>query len=204
MASTKSSAVKTGLDEFPDPSAIPANMYDVFVTMYDAVKSLVNNLEQVIGFADVLPEDYAQFELEDVRVTNKYDAISRLYVTAGEDLVYGLLLRIAADGKAYKNVGIDYNSDFAIRNYSPFIGFCGNETVAAGEQCTVIVKGFLAASGVSPGQQYRSILVPGLEGNITVTIPDAQEPLSSTVEHYHHCLVGEGLNTKAIFVDGGF
>lgn len=203
MASTKGSAVRTGLDEFPDPTAVPATLYDIFITIYDTINSMVNNIEQVTGLADVLPVDYAQYENEDVRVTNKYDALSKFYAPAGEDITYGKLVRIASDGKVYKNIGLDYNSDFTIRNYSPFIGFCGAD-VTAGDQCAVVVKGFLGASGVTPAQIYRSILPAGFEGNITTTRPDDQVPGSITTEHYHHCIVGEALSDEAIFIDGGF
>lgn len=203
MASTKSSVLRTGLDEFPDSEAVPAKLYDIFVTIYNTINSLALNLESTLGIADVDPADYASKLIEDKRVYCIYDRLSVVELEAGEALSYGTLVSIGSNGKLYKshygftvwgNQGLGQAFDGVVQSG------ISNKQVAAGEMCGMITKGVIGLSGITPAVPYFGVVVPGYNGALTGTPPYGQS--NAFTYGVGEATIGVTLSDDALFYEG--
>lgn len=163
MASQKSYAVNTGLDALPDPSAVPAKLYDLFVTIYNTVHSLAEGLAGSYGLEDRVPAQYSDMIGEDKRFTHRYDTLSTIELEAAEAFTYAQAVKIGSDGKAYLSDTGAYLGGYWS---CPMLGFSSGE-VAVGETCKVFTKGIIGADNAIYGHIYGRLGYPGYEGVIT-------------------------------------
>lgn len=200
MASTKGSFIQTNLDEFPDPSAVPANLYDLFVTIYGAISSLAESIENNLGLGVVAKEDYFKNVEEDKRLFCVQDRLSSIVGVAGESISYGNLVVVRADGKIYKNGVVSGGL-----SVSYIVLMCGIAATAAeaGEDVTYFTRGVLGLETAQIGAVYYGIVLNGYSGNVTTTVPTRQVGVNEgSNAAFSECTIGKGLTTTALFYEG--
>lgn len=148
MATSAGYSLDLGLDDFPDPTAVPANLYDAMVTVYQAIRSVALSYDTLAGLKQRTYEEYANYWNTDYREFNNSDRVSAIYLIAGEPVVYGNVIEVRSDGKAYKSLYFFF--DNGVGNGitgSVDIGIAAKDA-AAGEVLPVFTMGFIGGGGI--------------------------------------------------------
>lgn len=198
MASNKALTVRTGLDALPDPSAVPAKLYDLFVTIYNAIDGLAANISSNFGLDDRLPEDYNSVIGEDKRVTHRYDTLSAIKFIAGVPLAYGDAVYIYSDGKVYLSpVGTYLNGYWSC----PMIGFVTTPADAE-EECSVMIRGILGSTNAEVGDMLGRIGNAGYDGRIGTFTSIGVSATGALYPAWHaSCVIGVTVSSRAILTE---
>lgn len=163
----KSYSTRLRIPEYPDSSAVPANLYDIISSIYQSLRALAEAADVYSGGSidsEVAPS-------EDKRTSCIYDRLCTVSTIAGEAIEYGQLVNINSDGKAYKS---DVSTELGGYKLSKIAGFAG-ASVKQGELLTICIKGLFAVSGLTAGQDYFPVYFPsGYDGRITDRPPILQ------------------------------
>ena len=116
MASTSGYSLDLGLPQFPDPTAVPANMYDAVLAIHQSLAALAKSYDILLGTQERSYEEYEGLWNVDYRDFNTQDRLSVLYLVAAEDIDYGQIVTVAVDGKVRKNT---YYRTLVLRLPSP-------------------------------------------------------------------------------------
>lgn len=147
MASTSGYSLDLGLPQFPDPTAVPPQLYDVITAIHQSLAALAKSYDALLGLQERSYADYVGLKNVDYREFNTVDRLSTLFIIAGENIEYGQILRVGGDSKAYLSV-FYYSTFFGSGyGYSPQIGFAGKPALA-GEAVPVVTKGFIGSTAL--------------------------------------------------------
>jgi hypothetical protein len=187
MAKNQGYTTDIKLAETPDNSAVPAKLYDAFLSLFQAFHSIAKIADAVYGLQ---PRDEAERVSIAQQAFNREvdysDRLSVIYVVAGEDIEYGKLLSIRSDGKAYKAFQKTYFDGTFTISYLQIIGFCARET-ATGEVCAISTLGYLGGGAI----QGKNLVGHYSPAGIVAYPPN---PLVSSVP-----VVGEAFRETVLF-----
>lgn len=193
MASTKKYTIDLGLPEHPLADSSVADIYPALQAIYATIQMLAEQLDLASGLVSE-SELITKSPTADARDTTIYNRLSRIYAIAGEDLTYGNLIEIRADGKAYKNTQKIYSTQYTTLIYAPVLGFLDVDAVTAGDTAVIATKGILAAAALQISTAYWAAAVYGNQF--------AGQIVSSQNSQLDMSRVGTAVKTDGIWFDG--
>lgn len=158
MANNAQFSTNLGLPNLPSITEADPRLYNEFILIYNALRSLAVQLDRATGleFRDNISQ--AQYKVDGAKNTYVVGNSSKLYLLAGEALTFGQMIHIFQDGKVYKARG------FTADPLRKCHGYCSSESVAANEVVEVSRTGIITTSGLTVGAEYQLFT----NGNISI------------------------------------
>jgi len=141
-----------GLPVLPGITDADPRLYNEFLLVYNALRSLAVQLDRATGleFRDEISQ--AQYKVDGAQNTYIVGNMSKFYLIAGEALTFGQFVHVFTNGKVYKARGGIGNLNSVNRKCH---GYCSSESVAAEDVVEVSTTGIIKTSGLVTGAGYN-------------------------------------------------
>jgi hypothetical protein len=142
-----------GLAILPELTDADPRLYQEFVNVYNAIKSLAVNLDRYTGLEYRDDIQQAQYSIDPVTNTFLLGNVTKMYKIAGEALSYGNFVYINAAGQVMKARG--GNSVAAITEYKRAMAVVTGAGVLSGEVVEIATSAIINTSGLITGRRYQ-------------------------------------------------